>query len=295
MGSPEFTLVHVIISIIAIVSGLIVVGGLRLGQPYADHHRDIPCHDGSDERHGLLLPRPPCYARTDCRSPVAGAARDRGCRLLRVPPAAEFGVWLTCRSGGCEPHRNRFVLVAQSFAKVPQFHAAAPTGSEPPFAITQVVVLADVCGLGLSVSPALSSGRGLRLSARRRSATRGTGGLESRVRPCRNSLPDTLEGCFRAYMPDIRFKSRFLADFVARGAYFDCTEPMALDDAHEQGAVTAYIGFDCTAPSLHVGHALPDHDSLRRLQQAGHRPIVVLGGGTTKVGDPLSATRRVRS
>ncbi len=49
--------------------------------------------------------------------------------------------------------------------------------------------------------------------------------------------------------------------------------------------VTAYIGFDCTAPSLHVGHAMQIM-TLRRLQQAGHRPIVVMGGGTTKVGDP---------
>ena len=81
------------------------------------------------------------------------------------------------------------------------------------------------------------------------------------------------------------FKSGFLANFVARGAYFDCTEPGALDALLHRERVTAYIGFDCTAPSLHVGHALQIM-TLRRLQQAGHRPIVVLGGGTTKVGDP---------
>jgi tyrosyl-tRNA synthetase len=86
-------------------------------------------------------------------------------------------------------------------------------------------------------------------------------------------------------MSDIRFKSRFLTDFVGRGAYFDCTDPTALDDLMNKESVTAYIGFDCTAPSLHVGHALQIM-TLRRLQQAGHRPIVVLGGGTTKVGDP---------
>src|SRR5579863_5716728 len=82
-----------------------------------------------------------------------------------------------------------------------------------------------------------------------------------------------------------KFQSGFLSNFVARGAYFDCTDPGALDALMHKERVTAYIGFDCTAPSLHVGHALQIM-TLRRLQQAGHRPIVVLGGGTTKVGDP---------
>jgi len=82
-----------------------------------------------------------------------------------------------------------------------------------------------------------------------------------------------------------QFKSGFLSNFVARGAYFDCTDPGALDGLLHKELVTAYIGFDCTAPSLHVGHALQIM-TLRRLQQAGHRPIVLIGGGTTKVGDP---------
>ncbi len=82
-----------------------------------------------------------------------------------------------------------------------------------------------------------------------------------------------------------QFKSGFLANFVARGAYFDCTDAGALDELLHRERVTAYIGFDCTAPSLHVGHALQIM-TLRRLQQAGHHPIVVIGGGTTKVGDP---------
>src|SRR5271168_4847859 len=82
-----------------------------------------------------------------------------------------------------------------------------------------------------------------------------------------------------------KFQSPFLSGFEARGAYFDCTDPVALDSLMQKERVTAYIGFDCTAPSLHVGHALQIM-TLRRLQQAGHRPIVVLGGGTTKVGDP---------
>ncbi len=82
-----------------------------------------------------------------------------------------------------------------------------------------------------------------------------------------------------------RFQSPFLRNFVARGAYYDCTDAEALDALFGKERVTAYIGFDCTAPSLHVGHALQIM-TLRRLQQAGHRPIVVIGGGTTKVGDP---------
>lgn len=82
-----------------------------------------------------------------------------------------------------------------------------------------------------------------------------------------------------------KFKSEFLQSFAARGAYYDCTAPAALDELMAKERVTAYIGFDCTAPSLHVGHALQIM-TLRRLQQAGHKPIVVIGGGTTKVGDP---------
>jgi tyrosyl-tRNA synthetase len=82
-----------------------------------------------------------------------------------------------------------------------------------------------------------------------------------------------------------RFKSAFLGNFVARGAYYDCTAPEALDALMQKQRITAYIGFDCTAPSLHVG-SLVQIMTLRRLQQAGHKPIVVMGGGTTKVGDP---------
>jgi tyrosyl-tRNA synthetase len=82
-----------------------------------------------------------------------------------------------------------------------------------------------------------------------------------------------------------QFKSDFLREFAARGCLYDCTDPDTLDGLFAGERVTAYIGFDCTAPSLHVGHALQIM-TLRRLQQAGHKPIVVIGGGTTKVGDP---------
>lgn len=64
-----------------------------------------------------------------------------------------------------------------------------------------------------------------------------------------------------------------------------CTDLKALDTRASEGVITAYIGFDCTAPSLHVGSLVPIM-LLRLLQQTGHKPIVLMGGGTTKVGDP---------
>ncbi|HEX3429582.1 MAG TPA: tyrosine--tRNA ligase [Rhizomicrobium sp.] len=81
------------------------------------------------------------------------------------------------------------------------------------------------------------------------------------------------------------FQSDFLKTFVARGQYYDCTNPSGLDQRLSEGRVVGYVGFDCTAPSLHVGN-LVQIMTLRRLQQAGHKPIVLMGGGTTKVGDP---------
>jgi tyrosyl-tRNA synthetase len=85
--------------------------------------------------------------------------------------------------------------------------------------------------------------------------------------------------------PAPQFQSEFLSTFQARGAYYDCSAPADLDTLFGKERVTGYIGFDATGPSLHVGHALQIM-TLRRLQQAGHRPIVLIGGGTTKVGDP---------
>jgi len=81
------------------------------------------------------------------------------------------------------------------------------------------------------------------------------------------------------------FKSDFLKTLQARGYIHQITHPEELDAAAASGVVTAYIGFDATAPSLHVG-SLIQIMMLRRLQQAGHKPIVLMGGGTTKVGDP---------
>lgn len=80
-------------------------------------------------------------------------------------------------------------------------------------------------------------------------------------------------------------KSPFLRDFIARGYFHQCTDLEALDKVALAGELTGYIGFDATADSLHVG-SLVQIMLLRRLQQAGHRPIVLMGGGTTKIGDP---------
>lgn len=81
------------------------------------------------------------------------------------------------------------------------------------------------------------------------------------------------------------FKSDLLRTMQARGYIHQITHPVELDEAASKGIVTGYIGFDATAASLHVG-SLIQIMMLRRLQQAGHKPIVLMGGGTTKVGDP---------
>jgi tyrosyl-tRNA synthetase len=86
-------------------------------------------------------------------------------------------------------------------------------------------------------------------------------------------------------MTETAFKSDFLRTLQARGYIHQITHPAELDQAAVAGAVAGYIGFDATAPSLHVG-SLIQIMMLRRLQQAGGKPIVVMGGGTTKVGDP---------
>ena len=81
------------------------------------------------------------------------------------------------------------------------------------------------------------------------------------------------------------YKSEFLKTLQERGYIHQCTDETALDEAASKGPICAYIGFDCTAPSLHAGSLLGIM-MLRKLQQTGHKPIVLMGGGTTKVGDP---------
>ncbi|OYV48858.1 MAG: tyrosine--tRNA ligase, partial [Acidocella sp. 20-58-15] len=80
-------------------------------------------------------------------------------------------------------------------------------------------------------------------------------------------------------------QSEFLAEAKARGFVFQCTDEAALNAALSAGVVTGYIGFDPTADSLHVG-SLTQIMLLRLLQKHGHRPIVLVGGGTGQIGDP---------
>ena len=80
-------------------------------------------------------------------------------------------------------------------------------------------------------------------------------------------------------------KSDFIRVMMERGFLADCTDYQGLDEAFAAGVVPAYIGFDATAKSLHVG-SLIQIMMLRWLQKTGHQPITLMGGGTTKVGDP---------
>lgn len=81
------------------------------------------------------------------------------------------------------------------------------------------------------------------------------------------------------------FKHRFLQDCVKRGLYHQCSNAAGLDAYLSESGGKAYIGFDCTAPSLHIGNLLAIM-TLRRFQQLGGEVIIVMGGGTTRIGDP---------
>jgi tyrosyl-tRNA synthetase len=88
----------------------------------------------------------------------------------------------------------------------------------------------------------------------------------------------------------------FLTEFEKRGYFSQCTDRTGLDDVMSKSKIKTYIGFDCTAPSLHVG-SLMQIMCLRLLQKYGHQPIVLLGGGTTLIGDPSGKdeTRKILS
>ena len=89
-------------------------------------------------------------------------------------------------------------------------------------------------------------------------------------------------------------KNNFINEISLRGFFHQCTDKDQLTNLINSKSVRAYIGFDCTAPSLHVGSLLQIM-CLRLLQKYGHQPIVLLGGGTTLIGDPSGkdATRRI--
>src|SRR5215470_7207131 len=80
-------------------------------------------------------------------------------------------------------------------------------------------------------------------------------------------------------------RSIFLRIASERGFIYQCTDPDALDARLAAGPLTAYIGYDCTADSLHIGN-LTGIMLLRWFQKTGNKPIVLMGGGTTRIGDP---------
>jgi tyrosyl-tRNA synthetase len=90
--------------------------------------------------------------------------------------------------------------------------------------------------------------------------------------------------------------NKFLKEFKDRGFFYQCTSETELSDLMDNESIKAYIGFDCTAESLHVGSLLQIM-CLRLLQKNGHKPIVLLGGGTTRIGDPSGKdkTRKILS
>ena len=90
--------------------------------------------------------------------------------------------------------------------------------------------------------------------------------------------------------------NKFLKEFKDRGFFYQCTNEQDLSTLMDNEKIKAYIGFDCTAESLHVGSLLQIM-CLRLLQKNGHRPIVLLGGGTTRIGDPSGKdkTRKILS
>ena len=91
-------------------------------------------------------------------------------------------------------------------------------------------------------------------------------------------------------------ESSFLSEFKKRDYFNQCTNSDELEQLMNMNKIRAYIGFDCTAPSLHVGSLLQIM-CLRLLQKHGHQPIVLLGGGTTRIGDPSGKeeTRKILS
>ena len=89
-------------------------------------------------------------------------------------------------------------------------------------------------------------------------------------------------------------KNNFLSEFNSKGFFHQCTDSEKLEQITSKSKIKAYIGFDCTAPSLHVGSLLQIM-CLRLLQKHGHQPIILLGGGTTLIGDPSGkdSTRKI--
>src|SRR6056297_3544626 len=109
------------------------------------------------------------------------------------------------------------------------------------------------------------------------------------VRPSRDQRHNrSRPALFQAVpMTDIDFtpKSDFLNVMLERGYVHQCSDFAGLDALAAKGELTTYVGYDCTAPSLHVGHLISIM-MMHWLQQSGNKPIALMGGGTTRVGDP---------
>ena len=90
--------------------------------------------------------------------------------------------------------------------------------------------------------------------------------------------------------------NKFLKEFKDRGYFYQCTNENDLSTLLNKNKIKGYIGFDCTAESLHVGSLLQIM-CLRLMQKHGHKPIVLIGGGTTRIGDPSGKdkTRKILS
>ena len=86
-------------------------------------------------------------------------------------------------------------------------------------------------------------------------------------------------------------KSDFLRTLHERGYIHQCSDFEGLDEKARSGMLTAYVGYDCTASSLHIGNLISAM-MLHWFQQTGHRPITLMGGGTTRVGDPSGKDKK---
>src|SRR5210317_507125 len=100
--------------------------------------------------------------------------------------------------------------------------------------------------------------------------------------------------CIIVSLLNITMKSNFLQEIQDRGYLNQCTDLDKLDEICDKKSIAGYIGFDCTASSLHVGSLLQIM-ILKLMQKHGHRPIILLGGGTTLIGDPSGkdTTRKI--
>ena len=142
--------------------------------------------------------------------------------------------------------------------------------------LARIILVFLICNCALGMRTSLR--RGLSRSSSR-SAPLSTPFSTKRLRAVTedNSEPPDL-------MPE-SFKAPFLQTLLERGFIHQCTDFKTLDEKFSNTTVSAYLGFDATASSLHVGSLLQIM-ILRTLQKAGHKPIILIGGGTTKVGDP---------